>query len=211
MGRLRHLLLTSLEDRYDSLCWSGTSFALRESLARQVEKLTALGPLKPKRTPHHAALRVLVGSNPPRYPLWMTPPALKHFAYGVGRHFTAQPRRRLSISSQLCTSSRPGTRSWQCLWMRRGLPGNGRTANTRASRLADARLPDAKPWLLASATLSCLVPAGPLTRRNSLGSSNERRRALRACPLARYEPFAAAFSLGKTGSANVVRGTSHQF
>jgi glycosyltransferase involved in cell wall biosynthesis len=101
MRRLRHLLLATLEDPFDPLSWSGTTFALRESLSRQVETLTVLGPLRPKRTPHHAALRVLFGGTPPRYPLWMTPPALKDFARTVhGAVSGHEPDAILSISSQ---------------------------------------------------------------------------------------------------------------
>ena len=77
---LRHLLLATLEDPYNPRSWSGTPFNMRTALERQLEKVSVLGSLKPKRTLVNSALRVLFGGTPPRYPLFLTPAAQREFA-----------------------------------------------------------------------------------------------------------------------------------
>jgi hypothetical protein len=78
--KLRHLLLATLEDPYDPRSWSGTPFNMRSVLEKKVEKLSVLSNLKPRRTPLNAALRVVMGGKPPRYPLYLTAAAQKQFA-----------------------------------------------------------------------------------------------------------------------------------
>jgi glycosyltransferase involved in cell wall biosynthesis len=78
--RLRHLLLATLEDPYNPRSWSGTPFNMRVALERKIERVSVLANLKPKRTMATAALRVLLGGKPPRYPLFLTAPAQKEFA-----------------------------------------------------------------------------------------------------------------------------------
>lgn len=77
---LRHLLLATLEDPYNPRSWSGTPYNIRTALERQLEKVSVLGNLKPKRTLVNSALRVLCGGKPPRYPLFLTPAAQREFA-----------------------------------------------------------------------------------------------------------------------------------
>jgi glycosyltransferase involved in cell wall biosynthesis len=78
--RLRHLLLATLEDPFNPRSWSGTPFNMRVALESKIERVSVLANLKPKRTPVTAALRVLLGGKPPRYPLFLTAPAQKEFA-----------------------------------------------------------------------------------------------------------------------------------
>jgi glycosyltransferase involved in cell wall biosynthesis len=78
--KLRHLLLATLEDPYNPRSWSGTPMNMRMALEKKVGKLSIVSNLKPKRTPLNAALRVLLGGKPPRYPLYLTAAAQKQFA-----------------------------------------------------------------------------------------------------------------------------------
>ena len=78
--RLKHLLLATLEDPFNPRSWSGTPFNMRVALEAKVDKVSVLANLKPKRTFITAALRVLLGGNPPRYPLFLTAPAQREFA-----------------------------------------------------------------------------------------------------------------------------------
>lgn len=78
--RLRHLLLATLEDPYNPRSWSGTPFNMRMALEKRIEKLSIVSNLKPKRTPLNAALRILLGGKPPRYPLYLTAAAQEQFA-----------------------------------------------------------------------------------------------------------------------------------
>jgi glycosyltransferase involved in cell wall biosynthesis len=78
--RLRHLLLATLEDPYNPRSWSGTPFNIRVALEGKIEKVSVLANLKPKRTLATAAMRVLLGGKPPRFPLFLTAPAQKEFA-----------------------------------------------------------------------------------------------------------------------------------
>ena len=102
--RLRHLMLATLENTADPMAWSGSALEIRRALAGAVEQLTVVDNLKSKKHPVHAALRLALGSHPnrePRYPLWMTKPALREFARvtaaAVEEH---KPQAVLSISSQ---------------------------------------------------------------------------------------------------------------
>ncbi len=99
--KLGHLLLATLEDPYNPESWSGTPFALRSALEKQVERVSVCGWLKPRRNPVHAALRLALGGKPPRYPLWMTDSALRGFAEdtqaALDQH---KPDALLCISSQ---------------------------------------------------------------------------------------------------------------
>ncbi len=78
--KLRHLLLATLEDPYNPRSWSGTPFNMRVALEKKIDRVSVLANLKPKRTLVTAALRVLLGGNPPRYPLFLTAPAQREFA-----------------------------------------------------------------------------------------------------------------------------------
>ena len=78
--KVRHLLLATLEDPFNPRSWSGTPYNIRVALENKIEKLSVLGNLKPKRTPVNAALRVLLGGKPPRYPLYLTHAAQQEFA-----------------------------------------------------------------------------------------------------------------------------------
>jgi glycosyltransferase involved in cell wall biosynthesis len=98
--RLRHLLLATLEDPFNPRSWSGTPFNMRVALEGKVEKVSVLGNLKPKRTPITAALRLLLGGQPPRYPLFLTAPAQKEFA-----RLTLQAINELKPDAMLTISS----------------------------------------------------------------------------------------------------------
>jgi glycosyltransferase involved in cell wall biosynthesis len=78
--RLRHLLLATLEDPYDPRSWSGTPYHIRLALQAKLERVSIIAKLKPKRTLTNAALRVILGGTPPRYPLHLTPAAQRQFA-----------------------------------------------------------------------------------------------------------------------------------
>ena len=97
---LRHLLLATLEDPYNPRSWSGTPYNMRVALERQVDKVSVLGNLKPKRTLISAALRVALGGTPPRYPLFLTAPAQREFARRTLQAISElQPDAVLTISS----------------------------------------------------------------------------------------------------------------
>ncbi len=101
MGKkLRHLLLASLDNPYDPSSWSGTTYKMRLALEQQVEKLSVLGNLKPRRNPPDAVLRILLGGKPPRYPLYLTAAAQKDFA-----RKTAAAIRELNPDALLTISS----------------------------------------------------------------------------------------------------------
>jgi glycosyltransferase involved in cell wall biosynthesis len=97
---LRHLLLVTLEDPYDPRSWSGTPFNMRSALEGRLEKVSVLARLKPKRTPMNAALRLLLGGKPPRYPLYLTRAAQLDFA-----RQTRQAVRDLKPDAVLAVSS----------------------------------------------------------------------------------------------------------
>jgi glycosyltransferase involved in cell wall biosynthesis len=98
--KLRHLLLATLEDPFDPRSWSGTPFNMRIALEGKVDKVSVLANLKPKRTLVTAALRVLLGGKPPRYPLYLTAPAQREFARRTERAIAElQPDALLTISS----------------------------------------------------------------------------------------------------------------
>ncbi len=107
--KLRHLLLATLEDPFNPRSWSGTPFNIRVALEGKVEKVSVLANLKPKRTLVTAALRVLLGGKPPRYPLYLTAPAQREFARRTERAIAElQPDALLTISSHnLVRMSRP--------------------------------------------------------------------------------------------------------
>lgn len=75
--------------------------AIRSALAGAVDELTVLDHLGVKKQPAHAALRLLLGGKPARYPLWMTKPALREFARvtadAIVKH---RPQAVFCISSQ---------------------------------------------------------------------------------------------------------------
>ncbi len=98
--KLRHLLLATLEDPFNPRSWSGTPFNMRVALEGKVDKVSVLANLKPKRTPVTAALRVLLGGKPPRYPLFLTAPAQREFARRTQRALDEhKPDAMLTISS----------------------------------------------------------------------------------------------------------------
>ncbi len=103
-AKLRHLLLATLEDTSDPLAWSGSALEIRRALAGAVEQLTVLDCLKVHRQPLHGALRLMLGrhrNREPRYPLWMTAPALRNFARKTAQAIERdRPQAVLSISSQ---------------------------------------------------------------------------------------------------------------
>lgn len=99
--RIRRLLLVSLEDPENHLSWSGTPYGLKRGLEKNVDELLVLSRLPVKKTLSHGLVRLVLGGKPPRYPLWMTIPALRSF----GRQLDAavdelKPDAVLSISSQ---------------------------------------------------------------------------------------------------------------
>lgn len=90
--------------------WSGTVFALREALARHVDRLTVFQPGRPSRNPIDVAWRLRYYKDPLRYPLWMTKATLKNNAREVQAEIDrVNPDAVLSISSQ-CVAflDRPG-------------------------------------------------------------------------------------------------------
>ena len=100
-SKLRHLLLVTLEDPYNPESWSGTPYALRLALEAQVERVSVRAGIKPRRTLVNSILRKLLGGKPPRYPLWMTKPALEGFAADTQAALDElQPDALLCISSQ---------------------------------------------------------------------------------------------------------------
>ncbi len=109
-ARLKHLLLVTVEDPYSMKSWSGTVFALREALARHVDRLTVFRPSRPSRNPLDLARRLRHYQNPLLYPLWMTEATLKNNAREVQAEIDrVNPDAVLSISSQ-CVAylDRPG-------------------------------------------------------------------------------------------------------
>lgn len=102
---LRHLLLVTLEDPYNPRSWSGTPFNMRVALEAQLEKVSVLANLKPKRTLLTSTLRVLLGGKPPRFPLFLTAPAQKEFA-----RRTLQAIEELAPDAVLTISSHPVVR-----------------------------------------------------------------------------------------------------
>jgi glycosyltransferase involved in cell wall biosynthesis len=98
--RLRHLLLATLEDPYDPRSWSGTPYHIRLALQAKLERVSIIAKLKPKRTLTNAALRVVLGGSPPRYPLYLTPAAQRQFAAQTRRAVQeCRPDAMLAISS----------------------------------------------------------------------------------------------------------------
>lgn len=98
---LRHLLLATLEDTSNPLAWSGSAMAIRQALAGAVEQLTVLDNLPVKKHPAHAAVRILAGGKPARYPLWMTKPALRQFARETAQAIAEhRPQALFCISTQ---------------------------------------------------------------------------------------------------------------
>ena len=81
--KLQHLMLATLENTSDPMAWSGSAAEIRRALEGAVEKLTVIDHLRGRKHPLHAALRLSLGTfknKEPRYPLWMTQPALRSFA-----------------------------------------------------------------------------------------------------------------------------------
>jgi glycosyltransferase involved in cell wall biosynthesis len=76
-SKLKHLLLTTIEDPGNPKSWSGIPYSLCRSLERQVDcvSIHRCGP--PARNPLDIAKRLFYGGTPPRYPLWMTNAALR--------------------------------------------------------------------------------------------------------------------------------------
>ncbi len=101
MPRLKHLLLTSVEDLSSVTSWSGIPWSLRKALEQQVERVTVFRPSRPSRHPVDVIKRAFHGGTPPRYPLWMTQRTLRNNAREVQREIDrTQPDAVLSISSQ---------------------------------------------------------------------------------------------------------------
>ncbi len=100
-AKLQHLLLATLENTAHPMAWSGSALEIRRALAGAVDRLTVLDHLPVKKSPGHSALRLILGGNPPRYPLWMTKPALREFARRTAEAIELhRPQALLSISSQ---------------------------------------------------------------------------------------------------------------
>jgi glycosyltransferase involved in cell wall biosynthesis len=79
---------------------------MRVALESKVEKVSVLANLKPKRTLVTAALRVLLGGKPPRYPLFLTAPAQREFARRTLQAVEElQPDAMLTISSHCMVRS----------------------------------------------------------------------------------------------------------
>lgn len=100
---LQHLLLVTVEDPQDPKSWSGIPHSLLRALQRRVPRVTAVGgaQMRPRRGLLHAGLRVALGGTPPRWPLWMTEPSLRHNAAVVEQAIAQhRPDAVLSISSQ---------------------------------------------------------------------------------------------------------------
>jgi glycosyltransferase involved in cell wall biosynthesis len=85
-------------------------FALREALARHVDRLTVFRPGRPSRNPIDVARRLRHYKDPLRYPLWMTKATLKKNAREVQAEIDrVNPDAVLSISSQCAAFlDRPG-------------------------------------------------------------------------------------------------------
>lgn len=108
---MKHLLLTTVEDPYNRNSWSGITFALREALERNVERLSVFRPSRPSRNIKDVLLRQFHGGGSnPRYPLWMTEATLRNSGREIGAEIDrVQPDAVLSISSQcLGYLDRPG-------------------------------------------------------------------------------------------------------
>lgn len=99
---IKHLLLATVEDPYNRNSWSGITFALREALERNVERLSIFQPPRPSRNIKDVLLRQFYGGgNAPRYPLWMTEATLRQSSRAVGAEIDrVRPDAVLSISSQ---------------------------------------------------------------------------------------------------------------
>jgi len=93
--------MTTLEDAYDPVSWSGIVYSLRVALERKVERVSVFRPGPPKRTPLNILKRIWYGGTPPKYPLSLTRAALKHTAKEVQSEIErVNPDAVLSISSQ---------------------------------------------------------------------------------------------------------------
>ena len=108
LRELKHLLLATTEDPFDTKAWSGIPSSLRAALERQVGRLTVFRSPPPKRAPLDVAKRVLFGAK--RFPLWITEATLRQNAQALQAEIArTQPDAVLSISSQ-CVAylDRPG-------------------------------------------------------------------------------------------------------
>lgn len=75
--KLKHLLVTTIEDIDNPKAWSGIPYSLREGLEKHVERVTVHKTSGTSRNPIDVAKKLLYGGNPPKYPLWMTVASLK--------------------------------------------------------------------------------------------------------------------------------------
>jgi glycosyltransferase involved in cell wall biosynthesis len=100
-NKLKHLLLTTVEDPYSVKSWSGIPYSLRVALEGQVERLSVFRPARPSRNLVDAVKRQVYGGTPPKYPLWMTKSTLQNNAREVQAEIDrVKPDGVLSISSQ---------------------------------------------------------------------------------------------------------------
>jgi hypothetical protein len=67
--KLRRLLLVTYEDPWNPVAWSGIPFQIREALERQVETLSVVGALKPRRSKWEFVRHLAHRRHPIRYPL----------------------------------------------------------------------------------------------------------------------------------------------
>jgi hypothetical protein len=108
--RLKHLLLTTVEDPYSVKSWSGIPYSLRVALEGHVEQLSVFRPSRPSRSLVDVVKRKVYGGTPPKYPLWMTKATLDKNAREVQAEIDrVRPDGVLSISSQcIAMLDRPG-------------------------------------------------------------------------------------------------------
>ncbi|RRA48008.1 glycosyltransferase [Acidipila sp. EB88] len=103
-SKLHHLMLATVENTADPMAWSGSAIEISEALSNAVERLTIVDNLPVKKHPVHAAVRLALGrfpNNEPRYPLWMSTPALHDFAQRTAKAIEQhRPEALLCISSQ---------------------------------------------------------------------------------------------------------------
>ena len=99
--RLKHLLLTTVEDPYSMKSWSGIPYSLRMALEAQVDRLSVFRPSRPSRNLVDVVKRKLYGGKPAKYPLWITKATLEKNAREVQAEIErVKPDGVLSISSQ---------------------------------------------------------------------------------------------------------------
>ena len=98
--KLRRLLLVTYEDPWNPVAWSGIPFQIREALERQVETLSDVGALKPRRSKWEFVRHLAHRRHPIRYPLELASYSQRQYAHetqqAIDRH---NPEAILAISS----------------------------------------------------------------------------------------------------------------